>query len=125
MPTPGAARILVVDDDDAVRTVVSRALREEGYDVVAVGDGVAALDAVRTADLPYDLVVSNNHMPRMGGTELVAQLRRSHPQLPILHLDDLSRSHQAELPADVPNLAKPFSLETLVAGVERLLAGTR
>lgn len=50
-----------------IRALLTRALKEHGYDVVAVNDGAAGLEAVRTATDPYDLVVTNNCMPGDGG----------------------------------------------------------
>jgi DNA-binding response OmpR family regulator len=112
-------RILVVDDEPAVRAMVARALREEGYEVVGVGDGQAGLTAAETADVSYDLVVTNSYMPHLSGEQLIAELRRLYPGLPILHLDDLSRP--SELPDDIPNLTKPFSLDRLIQAVRGLL----
>ena len=89
-------------------------LQEGGYEVVAVNDGQAGLDAVKRADVPYDLVVTNNNMPRMGGAELIVELRSGFPDLPILHLDDLSQLHPGALPYDIPTLYKPFSVDRLL-----------
>ena len=61
------ARILVVDDEPGVRGVLVRALRDAGYEVVGVHDGLAALDACKTAATPYDLVITNNRMPHLSG----------------------------------------------------------
>jgi DNA-binding response OmpR family regulator len=119
--TDQPARILIVDDEGPIRALVERALREEGYDVVAVGDGVAGLDAVLTAVDPYDLVITNNCMPRMEGNELIARIRAARPGLPILHLDDGSDPPDLHLPADIPNITKPFSMETLVSQIEEML----
>ena len=121
MATARPRRILVVDDEESIRRLLVRILRAEGYDAVAINDGLAGLDAALTAADPYDLVITNNHMPHLGGAELVAQLRDVAPHLPILHLDDLSQSEAADLPPDVPNLFKPFSVETLLEHVGRLL----
>jgi DNA-binding response OmpR family regulator len=74
-----------------------------------------------TANAPFDLMITNTHMPRMNGAELVAEVRAAFPGLPILHLDDLSRPDHGALPADVPNLYKPFRLEALVDRVKSLL----
>jgi CheY-like chemotaxis protein len=116
------AHILLVEDDEIVRHYVARVVREAGHEVVATGDGLAALDAVLTAEQPYDLVITNNCMPRMGGAELIARLRQAYPTIPILHLDDLSRSDAPPLPSDVPNLEKPFKPEAVLEAVEQLLA---
>jgi len=52
-------RILVVTDKTLVRALIKRVLTEEGYEVVSVADGQAAIDAVRKADVPFDLVITN------------------------------------------------------------------
>src|SRR5690242_5638412 len=96
MPADRPFRILLVDDEPSVRGVLARALREGGYDVVAVTDGLAGLDAARTAAQPYDLVVTNSWMPHLTGEQLIAQLRELFPTLPILHLEDLSREQNPQ-----------------------------
>jgi DNA-binding response OmpR family regulator len=58
----------------------------------------------------------------MDGEELIARIREACPNLPILHLDDMSGAHDLILPPDVPNLTKPFNLETLVSRIEKLLS---
>ena len=121
MPTDRLARILIVDDEPAVRMVLRRALEGAGNEVVAMNDGQAGLDAATEADPSYDLVVTNNCMPHLSGAEMVAALREQFPTLPILHLDDLSRPHDLILPGDVPNLYKPFSVERLLEEVAALL----
>jgi DNA-binding response OmpR family regulator len=113
-------RILVVDDEPMVRAIIERALGEEGYEVVGVGDGQAGLTAAETANASFDLVVTNSYMPHLSGEQLIAQLRRLYPGLPILHLDDLGH-RVAGLPDDIPNLTKPFSLDRLVQAVSDLL----
>jgi CheY-like chemotaxis protein len=120
MRSDGPPRILVVDDEPAVRHLLVRLLDTEGYEVVAVNDGAAGLAAAKTAGKPYDLVITNNCMPRMSGAELVAHLQRLYPGLPILHLDDLSRpQHTGEI--SIPTLFKPFSLDALLDAVRSLL----
>jgi len=122
MAADRALRILLVDDEPSVRGVLARALREAGYDVVAVTDGQAGLDAARIAAEPYALVITNSYMPHLTGEQLITQLRQLFPTLPILHLDDLSREQNPQaLP--VPTLYKPFSIESLLSEVRRLLGG--
>lgn len=71
--------------------MLERILGEEGYEVVALAHGRAGLTAADTATEGYNLVVTNSHLPGMTGEQMVRELRRCFPQLPILHLDDLSR----------------------------------
>ena len=125
MPTGRSPRILIVDDEASIRALLSRALREKGYDVVALNDGASGLEAVLTATDSYDLVVTNNCMPGMDGRELVARIRAARPGLPIVHLDDMSGPPDLDLPADVPNVTKPFPIESLVSRVEEMLPPAR
>ena len=121
MVAPRPPRILVVDDEPAVRELIVRALQEAGYEVVAVKDGEAGLEAAKSAGVPYDLVLTNSYMPTMTGEQLIGHLRELFPHLPILHLDDLShpRGPNAEM---VPTLYKPFSITALLETVALAIA---
>jgi CheY-like chemotaxis protein len=118
------ARILVVDDEPMVRALIVRALTDAGYEVVAVANGRAALDAARGAEAGFNLIVTNNYMPGLSGPELIARVRQDFPALPILHVDDLvRRGRLGQLPTDIPTIFKPFSIATLTSAVRKLLAG--
>ena len=79
MPTGRRARILMVDDDEAVRTVLGRALVEDGYEAVGVAD---RRDAVVATGLErFDLVITNVSMPGLTGEQMAAELRRRFPGL--------------------------------------------
>ena len=118
-----APRILVVDDEPMVRALITRVLSDEGYQVVAVANGSAALEVARESNGGFDLIVTNNYMPGLTGAELIARVREDFPTLPILHIDDISRKRVDKgLPEDVPTVYKPFSVATLRAAVRRLLA---
>jgi two-component system, cell cycle response regulator CpdR len=118
------ARILVVDDEPSVLAVVSRALRDEGHEVIAVSNGQTAYDVA--LDQTVDVVVTNSRTG-LNGTELVSAVRKRFPGIPILHLDDhsLAAHSQIQVPADVPTLFKPFDLVALQAAVRRLLKPRR
>ena len=109
-------RILVVDDEPAVRALLMRALQEVGYEVVGVRDGEAGLEAAKSAGVPYDLVVTNSYMPTMPGEQLIGHLRGLFPRLPILHLDDLSHP-VGPMAQTGPTLYKPFSIPALLEAV--------
>src|SRR5687768_15234744 len=105
-----------------VRALIARALTDEGYEVVAVADGHAALDAARRAEAEFDMIVTNHYMPGLSGPELIERVRRDFPKLPILHVDDVARRGKAEqLPPDVPTIYKPFSTAALKKAVRELL----
>src|SRR3982750_4265188 len=117
-----ARRILVVDDEPMVRALIARVLTDAGYEVVAVANGQAALDAARGAPPPFDIIVTNNYMPGLSGAELVQRVRQDFPDLPILHIDDIGRRRRVDaIPDAVPTLYKPFSIAGLQAAVRSLL----
>jgi CheY-like chemotaxis protein len=117
-----ASRILVVDDEPMVRALTARVLTDDGYEVVAVANGRAALDAARGAEAGFDLIITNNYMPGLSGAELVARVRKDFPDLPILHVDDITRRGRIPpLPSDIPTIYKPFSVAALRDAVLGLL----
>jgi DNA-binding NtrC family response regulator len=112
-------RILVLDDEPAIRDFLTRALEDAGYEVDTLSDASTVLEAVW--DRKYDLVITNSVMSGARGAGLVARLHRLHPLLPLLHLDDQSQLEAPEFPADVPTLHKPFLDDLLISTVRRLL----
>ncbi|WP_163801164.1 response regulator transcription factor [Mycolicibacterium sediminis] len=118
-------RILVVDDDRAVRESLRRSLSFNGYAVELAQDGVEALQAIAT-DRP-DAVVLDVMMPRLDGLEVCRQLRSTGDDLPILVLTarDSVSERVAGLDAGADDyLPKPFALEELLARMRALLRRT-
>jgi two-component system response regulator MprA len=119
-------RILVVDDDRAVRESLRRSLQFNGYQVEVATDGQQALDAIASGSRP-DAMVLDVMMPRLDGLQVCRQLRGSGDDLPILVLTarDLVSDRVAGLDAGADDyLPKPFALEELLARLRALLRRT-
>jgi two-component system response regulator MprA len=116
------ARVLVVDDEPAVRRALERALRLDRYDVELAGDGEEALDAL--ANSPPDAVILDIGMPKLDGLEVCRRMRQAGDRTPILMLtardaiDD--RVEGLDVGAD-DYLVKPFALRELQARLRALL----
>jgi two-component system response regulator MprA len=119
---PSAARVLVVDDEPAVRDSLTRTLRFEGYQVAEAADGVDALAFVQSAQ--PDLLVLDVMMPRMDGLETCRRLRSAQVHVPVLMLTarDSVGDRVSGLDAGADDyLVKPFALQELLARVRALL----
>jgi len=117
-------KILVVDDDAAVRESLRRALRLEGYDVELAGDGAEALERLESNGDDHDLVVLDVLMPNVDGLEVCRRLRRTGLRVPVLMLTarDEVADRVAGLDAGADDyVVKPFALEELLARVRALL----
>ena len=115
-------RVLVVDDEPAVRESIGRSLRFEGYQVDLAGDGVSALEAVRGGR--PDVVILDVMMPGIDGLETCRRLRVSGDPVPVLMLTARRNvgDRVAGLDAGADDyLVKPFALEELLARVRALL----
>src|SRR5882724_10983603 len=112
-------RILVVDDEPIVLTLMGRALTDAGYGVLSATSGIAALELAATALPQVDALVTDLQMPQMGGEALAAALRQTDPNLPILFVSGFNGGPAPNLPG--PFLAKPFTPDQLVSAVGLLL----
>jgi CheY-like chemotaxis protein len=115
-------RILVVDDDSESRQLKVDLLRSSGYQVEAANDGVAGWEALRTYE--YDLVVTDNQMPRMTGLELIKNLEFSHMSIPVIMAtgnvpaDEFMRRPWLKPEA---TLQKPFTNNDLLEAIRSVL----
>jgi two-component system, cell cycle sensor histidine kinase and response regulator CckA len=118
------ATILVVDDEVALRQLIVRQLRIEGYKVLEAGYGMEALAVAATSPEPIDLVLSDIRMPGMPGTELAQHLMAEHPGLQVVlmsahPIDDLTFSTDCR--GVITVLTKPFESKSLLALVKLVL----
>ena len=118
------ARILIAEDDDAIRNLVVRALGEDGHDLTVAADGAAALDALNRHNGEFDLLLTDVKMPMMDGIALALAAGRHHPDVAIMlmtgYADQRERAHELDaLVHDV--IAKPFSVEQIKGAVREAL----
>jgi len=115
------SRVLVVDDEPAIRDAVEYALRNEGFDVDGAGDGETGLEAALGE--PYDVVVLDLMLPRMSGTEVCRRLR-GESSVPIIMLTakgaELDRVLGLEIGAD-DYVTKPFSMAELIVRIRAII----
>jgi two-component system cell cycle sensor histidine kinase/response regulator CckA len=120
----GRGTVLLVEDEDAVRSFAARALGQRGYQVLEASTGTEALDVFESHQGDVDLVVSDVVMPEMDGPTLMEKLRRDRPDLKIIFIsgyaEDSFRKHLAEN-EDFMFLQKPFDLKELAAAVKAAL----
>ena len=122
---PHSYRILVVDDDSVIRLLSSAALIRSGYQVETAEDGEIGWEALHSKS--YDLLITDNNMPKVSGIELVKKLRSTGLSLPVILVsgamptEDLTRHPWLQVAA---TLLKPFSGEELLEIVKKVLRET-
>jgi two-component system, cell cycle response regulator CpdR len=119
------ARILIAEDEESIRNLVARALRQDGHEVLTANDGAEALDVLVREKGAFELLLTDIRMPVMDGIALALAAARDHPELTILlmtgYADQRERAHGLDaLIYDV--LTKPFTLATMRSAVTEALS---
>jgi CheY-like chemotaxis protein len=115
-------RILVVDDESTIRTLMTAVLAASGYHVESAEDGAAAWAALQAGS--YDLLITDNNMPKISGVELVKNLRSARMALPVVMVagvlpeEELAQDPSLQLAA---KLSKPFDLADFLNTVTDVL----
>ena len=112
------ARVLLVDDEERIRTIYKRWLVRAGYEVVEAASGSEAMQALFAEARGIKLVVTDRNMPSGNGEELIRAVQATWPTMPIM----LVTGFGDDLRTNVPVLAKPVNGPTFLAAVERALA---
>ena len=122
----GQDTILLVEDEDAVRSFAARALRMRGYTVLEAPGGDVALDIVRKHPEPIQLIISDVVMPNMDGPTMVRSALKLRPEMRVIFIsgyaEDTFRRNEEKV-EDLHFLPKPFGLKQLVAKVKDVLSG--
>ena len=119
------ARLLIVEDDESVRTLAARALERDGHTIDTAADGEEGIDRIVAANGAYDLVVSDIRMPGMDGIEMARAAVARFPSLKILLITGYAeqRERAAELEGTIVGvMQKPFTLQSIRERVAEALA---
>jgi two-component system, NtrC family, nitrogen regulation response regulator GlnG len=120
------ARILIADDEDSLRWVLDKGLRQVGYEVTAVADGDAAIEAFQAE--PFDLVFLDVKMPGLDGLSVLERLRAVRPDVYVIVMTahgTMDTAIKAMQRGAYDYLAKPFDLDEVLLLTERALAAGR
>jgi two-component system cell cycle sensor histidine kinase/response regulator CckA len=124
IPQGGSETIMVIEDEDVVRHLATRGLRDHGYTVIQAKNGAEALQYIREHPDQVDLVISDVVMPEMGGRELGQHLALFEPDLPILYMSGYTGEDVVQrglLDPGAPFQQKPFTPATLALKVRTML----
>jgi DNA-binding NtrC family response regulator len=118
-------KILVVDDEDALRTVLSAELNSEGYDVGTAADGIEALSELEKTR--YDLVLLDIKMPNMNGFEVLKVIKEKHLGTKVIMLTgfaDLKNAIESKKLGAEDFVSKPYDLVDLLTTIDRVMSET-
>jgi len=122
----GQDTILLVEDEEAVRSFAARALRMRGYNVIEASGGEEALEHVRAEREPIHLLITDVVMPNMDGPTLVRAVRKIRPDMAVIFMSGYAEEafrRNDEKAEDLYFLPKPFGLKQLAAKVKEVLSG--
>ncbi|MFW2372465.1 MAG: ATP-binding protein [Gammaproteobacteria bacterium] len=117
--------ILLVEDDDSLRTLFTIMLSEIGYQITTAANGDEALLLVEEKGLRPDLMITDVIMPGMSGSVLIDRLSKTMPNLKFIYMSgytDDSISHHGVLDSDTPFIQKPFNTEDIIAKINEVMA---
>jgi two-component system, cell cycle sensor histidine kinase and response regulator CckA len=115
--------ILVVEDDEGIRKLMTTILQDQGYNILAVGDGIEALQKLQLCKGPCHLVIADVIMPRMKSTAFIEAVKAMRPEARVLYMSGYAEETLLAngVNDDSPFLQKPFLPTTLIEKVRELL----
>ena len=124
----GGEMILIVEDEDVVRSLTSRALRDLGYSIIEASDGIEALASCEEKGIQsLDLLIADVVMPKMSGRDLTNQLLLKYPKMKVLYISGYTDDvivHHGVLYKGLPFLQKPYTSSALSKKVREVLEST-
>ena len=122
------AHILVIDDQDSMRSIISQMLEDKGHQVATAEDGEQGLKIFETTPAAFDLIMCDVNMPKLDGFEFLQKVKKDHPQTPVILLTgtnpDMAQYIGKEYKANAI-LKKPFIVDEVMEIVGKLLKGSR
>jgi len=126
--TAGSETILVVEDTDIVRRIVTQSLSKSGYKVLAASSGQEALTLCKEHRGDIHLMLTDMVMPGLNGLQLTDELRKTHPDAAILYMSAYAEDvayKRGLIPSDLPFIQKPFKNDSLLRKVREVLDAVR
>ena len=123
--TGNGKRILLVEDENVVRTILARALDRHGYSVHAFESGREAISAIHFGKLQFDIVIIDIVMPELNGVEFIKLTRPLLGDLPVLFYSAYKQQDLGNILEDIPNAAyisKSVSHDTLIGKIDEMIA---
>ncbi|MFH1347540.1 MAG: response regulator [Candidatus Margulisiibacteriota bacterium] len=122
------AHVLVIDDQESMRSIISQMLKDNGHQVTTAEDGEEGLRIFEGNPSSFNLVMCDVNMPKIDGFEFLKRVKSSHPKSAVILLtgtnEDIARYVGKEYKADAI-LKKPFVVEDVMQIVEMVIASTR
>lgn len=121
----GAGRILFVEDEDIVRGIAARLLRQRGYEVLEAADGEEALEIIEAENGRFDLLISDVIMPGLDGPSMLKRARPLLGNVPVMFISGYAEAEFSDLldnEANISFLPKPLDIKTLAERVKEQLA---
>lgn len=123
-----AAHILVIDDQESMRSIISQMLKNKGFQVSTANDGEEGLNLFNQNPESFSLVLADVNMPKIDGFEFLKRVKSDHPKTPVILLtgvnEDIAKYVGKEYKADGV-IKKPFKVEETLAEIEKVIAGSQ
>ncbi|MFT5439213.1 MAG: two-component system cell cycle sensor histidine kinase/response regulator CckA [Alphaproteobacteria bacterium] len=124
----GAGRVMLVEDEDAVRMFGARALRNKGYTVVEAASGEEAIAMLANGEADaIDLLITDVVMPGLDGPSMIRQVRETHPDMKVVFISGYTEDSfrkRLDVADDIHFLPKPFTLQQLASKVKEMMEET-